>query len=210
MKNIKPKSLIISACVAIVVFIALLFVEKSLLKPNGTVEGFVAVSDIDKGTVITEENISKLFTEKNNIDGALEVTGAVKTKDDLINKVAKENINKGEVVSNNSFISKDDKFKDIDELVEVSFNVSDISQVVGGILRSGDIIDISIIDNNTSESLRVLEDVYVDKAISSDGLQIDRSSDLSALTINILVSKDDSEKLNSYLNKGTLRISKNI
>ena len=68
MKNIKPKSLIISACVAIVVFIALLFVEKSLLKPNGTVEGFVAVSDIDKGTVITEENISKLFTEKNNIN----------------------------------------------------------------------------------------------------------------------------------------------
>ncbi|MBS5926821.1 MAG: SAF domain-containing protein [Clostridium paraputrificum] len=210
MKNIKPKSLIISACVAIVVFIALLFVEKSLLKPNGTVEGFVAVSDIDKGTVITEENISKLFTEKNNIDGALEVTGAVKTKDELINKVAKENINKGEVVSNNSFISKDDKFKDIDDLVEVSFNVSDISQVVGGILRSGDIIDISIIDNNTNESMIVLEDIYVDKAISSDGLQIDRSSDLSALTINILVSKDDSEKLNSYLNKGTLRISKNI
>ena len=210
MKNIKPKSLIISACVAIVVFIALLFVEKSLLKPNGTVEGFVAVSDIDKGTVITEENISKLFTEKNNIDGALEVTGAVKTKDELINKVAKENINKGEVVSNNSFISKDDKFKDIDDLVEVSFNVSDISQVVGGILRSGDIIDISIIDNNTNESMIVLEDMYVDKAISSDGLQIDRSSDLSALTINILVSKDDSEKLNSYLNKGTLRISKNI
>lgn len=210
MKNIKPKSLIISACVAIVVFIALLFVEKSLLKPNGTVEGFVAVSDIDKGTVITEENISKLFTEKNNIDGALEVSGAVKTKDDLINKVAKENINKGEVVSNNSFISKDDKFKDIDDLVEVSFNVSDISQVVGGILRSGDIIDISIIDNNINESMIVLEDIYVDKAISSDGLQIDRSSDLSALTINILVSKDDSEKLNSYLNKGTLRISKNI
>lgn len=210
MKNIKPKSLIISACVAVVVFIALLFVEKSLLKPNGTVEGFVAVSDIDKGTVITEENISKLFTEKNNIDGALEVTGAVKTKDELINKVAKENINKGEVVSNNSFISKDDKFKDIDDLVEVSFNVSDISQVVGGILRSGDIIDISIIDNNTNESMIVLEDIYVDKAISSDGLQIDRSSDLSALTINILVSKDDSEKLNSYLNKGTLRISKNI
>lgn len=210
MKNIKPKSLIISACVAIVVFIALLFVEKSLLKPNGTVEGFVAVSDIDKGTVITEENISKLFTEKNNIDGALEVSGAVKTKDELINKVAKENINKGEVVSNNSFISKDDKFKDINDLVEVSFNVSDISQVVGGILRSGDIIDISIIDNNTNESMIVLEDIYVDKAISSDGLQIDRSSDLSALTINILVSKDDSEKLNSYLNKGTLRISKNI
>lgn len=210
MKNIKPKSLIISACVAIVVFIALLFVEKSLLKPNGTVEGFVAVSDIDKGMVITEENISKLFTEKNNIDGALEVTGAVKIKDELINKVAKENINKGEVVSNNSFISKDDKFKDIDDLVEVSFNVSDISQVVGGILRSGDIIDISIIDNNTNESMIVLEDIYVDKAISSDGLQIDRSSDLSALTINILVSKDDSEKLNSYLNKGTLRISKNI
>ena len=210
MKNIKPKSLIISACVAIVVFIALLFVEKSLLKPNGTVEGFVAVSDIDKGMVITEENISKLFTEKNNIDGALEVSGAVKTKDELINKVAKENINKGEVVSNNSFISKDDKFKDIDDLVEVSFNVSDISQVVGGILRSGDIIDISIIDNNTNESMIVLEDIYVDKAISSDGLQIDRSSDLSALTINILVSKDDSEKLNSYLNKGILRISKNI
>lgn len=210
MNNIKPKSLLISIGLAIILFVGLILVERSLLKPNGTVDGFIATADIEKGTLVTEDNLSKLFAEKNNIDGLLEVTGAVKTRDELVNKITNENLNKGEVISVNSFIAKDDKLKDKENLVEVSFNVSDISQVVGGILRNGDIIDISIIDNNTNESTSVLEEVYIEKAISSDGMEIDRSSDLTALTINILVSKEDSEKLNSYLNKGTLRISKKV
>lgn len=186
----------------------LLFVEQSMLKPNGTVNGFIANADIEKGMLITESNISNYFTEKNNIDGSLEVTGAVKTKEELINKITNQNINKGEVVSINSFVSKDDILSKIDNPVETSFNVSDISQVVGGILREGDLIDISIVDNNSKESTKILKNVYVDKAISSDGKEIDRTSDLSALTINIVISEEEEVILNDNINKGIVRVSK--
>ena len=52
MKNIKPKNLVISICVAIVLFVGLLFVEKSLLKPNGTVEGFQSRSHPDSSPAV--------------------------------------------------------------------------------------------------------------------------------------------------------------
>jgi hypothetical protein len=202
------KSIFISFILALGAFIGLLFVEESVLKPNGTVNGFVAKVDIDKGMLITESNISNYFTEKNNIDGSLEVTGAVKTKEELINKITNQNINKGEVVSINSFVAKDDILAKIENPVETSFNVSDISQVVGGILREGDLIDISIVDNNSKESTKILKNVYVDKAISSDGKEIDRTSDLSALTINIILSESEEKILNDSINKGTIRVSK--
>lgn len=202
------KSIFISFILALGAFIGLLFVEESVLKPNGTVNGFVAKVDIDKGMLITESNISNYFTEKNNIDGSLEVTGAVKTKEELINNITNQNINKGEVVSINSFVAKDDILAKIENPVETSFNVSDISQVVGGILREGDLIDISIVDNNSKESTKILKNVYVDKAISSDGKEIDRTSDLSALTINIILSESEEKILNDSINKGTIRVSK--
>lgn len=207
MNNVKPKGLIISGLVAIVVFVVLLFVQKSILKPNGTVDGLIAIGDIQKGTIITEQNVDSLFKEK-VIDGELQTSNSAKTKSELINQIVKDGVNKGEVISLNSFIEKESILAKIDNPVETSFNVSNIAQVVGGILREGDLIDISVIDSNTGESTVVLTNVYITKAISSDGVEIDRSSDLSAITINILISQADENILNNNINNGEIRVSK--
>lgn len=208
MKGNKLKIIGINLVLVVALFMGMVLIEKNLLKPNGSFDGLIAIENIDKGTLITQDNINTLFKEKNEMDGELEVNGLVKTKEELLNFIANENLNKGEIISANSFISRESILNDIEDSVETSFNVSDISQVVGGTLREGDLIDITMVDNNTNESIEVLKSVYVEKAISSDGKEIDRSSDSSAITINIIVSSKDEQRLNSYINKGTIRASK--
>lgn len=207
MKKRNFKKTIISLLVAIIVFIGLLIIESSILTPNGTAQVFVATDEIQKGVEINDSNIDTYFKPK-NVDGELAVTNYISNKEDLLNLIANETINKGEVISANSFVDKDDVLSKIENPVEVSFKATDISQTVGGILRQGDMIDISIINSTTNEVEKVLSDVYVTKAMSSDGQELTREQELSAMVINIIISSKDEEKLNSKLNLGTIRVSK--
>ena len=206
-KKSKFSHIAISLIGAIILFCTLLGVEAKILAPNGKAKVLIAKSDIDENTVITSKNIDKLFKEK-EVDGELEVTKSVKDKKDLINTVTTKEINKNEVISKNSFIDKDNLLAKIENPVETSIKVSDLSQVVGGILREGDIIDISVINSTSGESKVVLENVYVDKAIASDGTEIDREKNAVATVLNIIISKEEEEILNTEIDKGTVRIRK--
>lgn len=206
MKGSSFKKVAICLIISIMLFVGLLFIEKSILKPNGETDILIATDDIKEGTLLTDEILNS-FKAK-NVDSELSVTGAIKNKEELVNRIANENINKGEILSINSFISKDDVLKDIINPVEVSFNVSDMSQVVGGILREGDMIDISIVDSNTNENVPVLNKVYVEKAISSDGTEIGRNSETAALTLNVIIAKENEANLNTKINSGIIRVAK--
>ena len=207
MKKRNLKKTIISLLVAIIVFFGLLIIESSILTPNGTAQVFVATDEIPKGVEINDSNIDTYFKSK-NVDGGLAVTNYISNKEDLLNLIANETINKGEVISANSFVDKNDVLSKIENPVELSFKATDISQVVGGILRQGDMIDISIINSTTNEVENVLNNVYVTKAISTDGQEIERGEDRSAMIINIIVSEEDERRLNSKLSLGTIRVSK--
>lgn len=200
------KKVAICLIISLMLFVGLLYIEKSILKPNGSLDVLMATSEIKEGTLLTDEILNS-FKAK-NVDGELNVDGAIKNKDELINTIANENINKGEILSINSFISKDDVLKDIVNPVEVSFNVSDMSQVVGGILREGDMIDISVVDKNSNENVPVLNKVYVTKAISSDGTAINRNDETSALTLNVIIAKENEANLNAKINSGVIRVAK--
>ena len=58
------------------------------------------------------------------------------------------------------------------------------------------------------ENEKVLEGVYVSKAFSSDGTEVDRNSEMSVLTVNVIVSPEDEAKLNQAIELGTIRVSK--
>lgn len=208
MKKLKFKNVAISLSLATALYVGLIVVEGKILMPNGTVNGYLAKTDIEEGTIINENNFDNLFKAKNNIDGELEVSNMAKSKEELFNKRVNENINKGEVLSLNDLLDKDDILANIEEPVETSLKVNDISQVVGGLLREGDLIDISVIDEITGDSMIVLEDVYVNKALTLDGTVIPRNSELSATTINLLMSKADEMKLNNKIEGGIIRLRK--
>lgn len=197
----------ISLIVSIILFVGLLLLEKNILTPNGTVNVVVAKTDIKEGTYITESNTEEYFALK-EVDGSLDFESSIKNIEDLNGKVIQIPIKKGEIVSNLRYTSKDDILNGIENKVETSVKVDDISQVVGGVLREGDMINIAVVNSTTMENKTILENVYVSKAFSSDGAEVDRYSDTSALVINIIVSSSDEAKLNQALELGTIRVSK--
>ena len=206
-KNKKFKGIFLSLIVSIIVFIGLLVGQQSILYPNGTSEVMIAKDKIEKGTLITNDNIDKLF-EARKVDGELAVNDAAKNKKDLLNKIVNVQVNKGQVVSTNEFIDKESVLVKIENPVEVSFKASDIAQVVGGTIRPGDIINISTINQVTKENENVLNNVYVNRTFSNEGKEVSREDVTPAVAVNILISKDDEAKLNKALGAGQVRISK--
>lgn len=197
----------ISLIVAIILFVGLLVLESSITSPNGTANVVRAISDIEQGTVIDESNKATLFV-LDKVDGKYDFETAIRSIDELENMIINSEIKNGEIVSSDRLLDKDSILNDIQNPVETSIKVTDISQVVGGVLREGDIIDISVVNSTTTENKKILENVYVSKSFSSDGKEVDRNSDLSVLTVNIIVSAEDEAKLNQAIELGTVRISK--
>lgn len=197
----------ISLIVAIILFVGLLVLESSITSPNGTASVVRAISDIKQGTVVNDTNKDTLFVV-DKVDGKYDFTTAIRSMDELSDVVLETEIKKGEILSSDRLLDKDSILNNIQNSVETSIRVTDISQVVGGVLREGDIIDISVVNSTTTENKKVLENVYVSKAFSSDGKEVDRNADLSVLTVNIIVSADDEAKLNQAIELGTVRVSK--
>ena len=197
----------ISLIISIILFVGLLVLESNITSPNGKVEVVKAVNNIKEGTVIDENNKDSLF-EVVTVDGSLDFETVLRNTDELVGRIINTEIKKGEIISSKRLIDKDSVLGKIENPVETSVRVTDISQVVGGILREGDIIDISVVNSTTTENEKVLEGVYVSKAFSSDGTEVDRNSGMSVLTVNIIVSPEDEAKLNQAIELGTIRVSK--
>lgn len=197
----------ISLIISIILFVGLLVLESNITSPNGKVEVVKAVNNIKEGTVIDENNKDSLF-EVVTVDGSLDFETVLRNTDELVGRIIDTEIKKGEIISSERLIDKDSVLGKIENPVETSVRVTDISQVVGGILREGDIIDISVVNSTTTENEKVLEGVYVSKAFSSDGTEVDRNSEMSVLTVNIIVSPEDEAKLNQAIELGTIRVSK--
>ena len=106
-------------------------------------------------------------------------------------------------------VNKDDILANSDYVVEIGINSGDISEVVGGILREGDLVNISSVDPVTKDSSLLLDNVYIDKAFSSDGTRIARTDSMAAARVNVLVTSKEAEaNLNKAIELGGIKISK--
>lgn len=208
MKRKESKGLgrvVISFVLSIVMFIGLLSIEKSMLSPNGKIKVVVAKQDIDGGTSIENLDVDSLF-EVVEVDGSLKFSSVITNLEDLKGKTVDSPISKGEIVSSNRLA--DGVLANIKDKVEVSIKAPDLSQVVGGILREGDLININMVNSTTLENEVVLEGAYVSRVFSSAGVEIGRESKEPALALNVIVSKDDSVKINTAGELGTIKVAK--
>lgn len=205
MKKIYRK-LIIIGIVSIIVFVGALYLQKSLLNPNGTSYVVVAQGQIEKNTVVSEDNIDKLF-EVEERDSDFIVDNAITNKEQLLNKTIKVPMEGKEQVTF-SKVEENNQLESIEKPIEVSLRANDISQIVGGILRTGDLINIVFINEVSKEPEVEFNEVYVSKAFASDGTIIGLGDTTSALTINVIIDASKEKSFNSALAKSNIRISK--
>ncbi len=211
MKIGKKTGVMISLFIAVALFFGLIILQQNLLAPNGTSKVYVANKTIEKGTVLDSQNLNTLFT-KTELNNEAIIEGAIYTEDELLElegKILSRDMLKGEGLSSLRVVNKDDILANSDYVVEIGINSGDISEVVGGILREGDLVNISSVDPVTKDSSLLLDNVYIDKAFSSDGTRIARTDSMAAARVNVLVTSKEAEaNLNKAIELGGIKISK--
>lgn len=153
---------IISSVCAIALFIGLLFLDNYFSEDITYKEVVVCKKDIPEGEIITETNIETYLGVQNV--NVLTVNNGALTKEnvnDLLNKKTKINLYKGEIVTLKDFKDLNIYTDDIVNPIEVSIAVDSMAASDGGKIRSGDLVNITLMftgaqlsekqtDNNTS------------------------------------------------------------
>ena len=210
--------ILISAILACAVTVGLIKYQEQALSKYETV-GVVcvkpSVKSLKEGTVINEETVKKYFSveqrQKNTVS-----SNALMDMEKLIGKRTSIELCANDVITTAQFSDINEKLHEISDPVETSINATDLSQLVGGILREGDTIDISVIGDE-GQLVYELRDVYVTKAFDSSGQIIDENlneagdgttSNENAMIINVIIEKSDEALLDQQLSNGVVRIAK--
>lgn len=209
LKRFLPSTL--AFVVAIVMFFGLILIQKKMVNPNGTERVYLVKQDVDEHTILNEENL-KTYFKIEDVDVSNIPDGAVKEGEEekIYGTLIKQKMYRNETLTINKTVDKEGivALKEIKNPREISIKGADIAEVVGGILKSGDIIDIDIVDKKSGEIIKVKNQVYVDSVSTTDGKPV--SSDNTAVTINIIIDESEQELVKEKLSKGDLKVSKVI
>lgn len=196
-----------SVIVAGIVFVGLLTLQEKVINPHGKAMAFQLKQDITKNTLIDRDNI-KNYVEKVEVPKNFIVSEAVTMPNEVLDHISTENLNKGTILAKNYFINKKSILNKIQNPVEVSFTTRDISEVLGGTLRKGDVIDLSVIEKD-NQSKKIIVGAYVDKVFSGDNKKVESGSDAASMTINVIIGSADLNNFNDAVANGKIRVSMN-
>lgn len=204
--------IILSLFIAGAAFFGIITLEKKLTNPSGTKKVYVLKKAVNKYQIFTKENFNEYFTLKETSNDSL-ISGYITDKNNILDTYAKEDLLKGEQISSIRIDNVKNKTKEIQNKVETSLKFSDISDVVGGTLKPGDMIDIVLTEadsNNKVITETTLHNVFISNVFTSDGTLINRdnNSKLSAMIFNIYLSDVDANKLDNALKRGTIKVHK--
>ena len=225
-RSILPGVVIVSLLVAVIVYAVMLNAEKTALSDyeKGTV--YVTTKPVPKGTMITADYI----TQK-EVDKSLIPSGAVSNPEDLTDLISVYAVDPGSIITTGMFTAVNDITKDMTQPVVAGFKADDLYQVVGGVLRSGDRINIYQVNENAnkgdiSQSLAntdaegnwtetystaslVWGNVFVQEVFDSAGTVISTADTTTpAQRINIYMDNDNVAVFYAALAQGSLRVVK--
>lgn len=197
----------ISAIVAVILFLVLMTIERNMLSDYEKKTTLVTSQEILSGTIIDENNVDAYFTEY-EVDAKLVPDNAIKAKSDMVGTIVRKDMNAYEIVTGYDFEEENGILSKMEEPVEMSVAVSNLSNAVAGRLRGGDFADISVLNAATGESEYALEDVYILKAMTSDGTEVQREDTETIATIfSIVIDKSNVNELYEKMNAGTVMMT---
>ena len=164
----------------------------------------ISECDIKKGTVLQGESIHRLFKEEE-----LEISeneSLITDISEIEGMIVAEDIGEGSVMIQEMLIADYEPVSSIKEPVVIGIHAGEAAQFVSGIIRRGDTINVSVVDEMNNECEKILENVYVCGAYNDDGTSVEGEG--SAMSLNILVEKEDEVRIHRLLNKGKIIISK--
>lgn len=192
---------------ALTLFFVLLHMEKEALKAYETASVWVASKEIPAGFVGTQETMAEYFTQK-EVNKDILPQGQITSLEELVGKQARCEITKGTILTSAMFRAKEEHMKQMKAPVVAGVKAEDISQMVSGILREGDMIHIYTVTQDEGANL-LWENVLVLESFDSSGMRIEAHDRTAcAARINLLLEKSEVADFYTRLSEGELKVVK--
>ena len=206
---------IISAALAVAVFLCAVTFENYLLSDKSQDSVLVATKDIPAGTLIESGDASEYFTTKlvnsdlttaNTLENASQVSGKIVT-----------DIAAGEIVSSADFKNVSAVEDSVENPIAITFGVASSERALCGRVRAGDICDVIAIitteatdyTNSEEYSTVIIENAYIVATYDADGNEI-ASSDTSTQSVFFKINVDRSleDEYNMVFSTGDITLTK--
>lgn len=217
---------VVAAIAAVIVFIALVIIEKSILNQERTEQVYQVIKDIDSGTKITESNFDNAFALK-EVQVSLIPEGYITDKEDMIDKFVNRNYKANDIITSDGITDTQALYKNgIKNPIEISFSVENLGVAVSGTVREGDYINIygmRQIDEDKDitevDATYTFKHVYVEQAFNGSGQQVkadklaeetetEETEDTVVTMFNIVLDEDDVPLFNEMIENCSIKLAK--
>ena len=206
-KESKYGILIAALVTAAAVFAIMTYFQRQALSDFEKREICVAVSDIPRGTVITEENISSYIALK-SVDAGCVPDTALLDYVSLNGMSPEYDIDRGTLLTSGMFSDADDVLAEMSSPVLAGFKTEDLAKAVSGCLRAGDRIDVYSADPDTGEEILLCSDVYVECGYDSSGNAV--YADSAAVMFNVYLESEEAAAFYGGLRNGYMYVVKRV
>lgn len=205
--RMKTGGIIAALISAVAVFAVMVQMEKNILTQYEKEIIYVAAAVIPKGEIVTEDNYTKFFVQQ-QLDSSCIPATAISSPDQIRGLVAKTDIEQGVLLTMGMFEPVDEVLAAMEKPVIAGFKAEDLYQVVSGVLRSGDRVNIYSVKEE--EVILVWQDIFVQQVFDASGVAIASGDTVTAAQrINVYLDQADVEQFYGELASGSLRVVKN-
>ena len=197
--------LIAALLTAVAVFAIMTYFQRQALADFEKREVYVAVSDIPRGTVITEDNAASYIAVK-SVDAGCIPASALTDYHVLSGMSPEFDIAVGTLLTSGMFTDSDEVLTSMESPVLAGFKTEDLSKAVSGVLRAGDRVDIYSTDPETGEGMLLCSDVYVECGYDSSGNPA--SGVDTAVMFNVYLESSDAQAFYDGLRSGYMYVVK--
>lgn len=200
-------SIIAALVAAITVFVVMLQMEKNMLLQYEKKGILIAAQEIPKGQLITIDNCGEYFKEMELDHNCIPDTALI-SLEQVQDMVAVADIEKGVLLTEGMFEEIESITKNMQSPVIAGFRADDLYQVVGGVLRTGDRINIYHMTQD-GEVVLNWQDVFVQQVFDNGGVSIaNGDKQTAAQRINVYLEQGNVEQFYTELSTGSLRVVK--
>lgn len=192
---------------AVAVFAVMVQMEKNVLTQyeKGTI--YIAAAEIPRGELVTESNCAGYFVQQ-QLDRSCIPPTAIRSPEQVGGLVAKTDIEQGVLLTMGMFETVDEVLESMEKPVIAGFKAEDLYQVVSGVLRCGDRVNIYSVKEE--EVTLVWQDIFVQQVFDASGMAIaGGDTTTAAQRINVYLDQEDVEQFYGELAAGSLRVVKN-
>lgn len=219
--------LIVSGAIAIILFVILTLIQNSLLDKEETMVAYVSNIDVQRDILINKNMYNKV-----SIPISLGINANIVTsEDELIEKYAKEQINKGQIIFKQDIAEKEElKIIEASEGLErIAVKVKAAENAIAYQIKPKDIVNLyftgkgmniqkafskyginfdSNLEENSLQTQKVISDIEVLGIYDENGRNYGNSEFSKLDTIVIAVTPEKAEMINNLRTQGTFDITR--